>query len=102
MGDTVMNRIQELEERISVLRTEMRNLTGRDRQTQQRMINEIADKIARLRREHEDELSSVSWDAHDIDDGTKDIVAKYSSRGTPGAMPRIPRGLPAMSDKRCD
>ena len=95
-----MNRIDEMEERISLLRAEMRNLTGRDRQTQQRMINELADKIARLRRERSDELSSTSWDAHDIDDRTEDIVAKYSGRGAPGTMPRIPRGLPTASDKQ--
>ena len=94
--------IQELEERISLLRAEMCNLTGRDRHTQQRMINEIADKLARLRRERKDELSSTSWDAHDIDDRTKEIVVKHSGRGAPGTMPHVPRGLPVIPDKRGD
>ena len=62
-----MNRIQELEKQISLLRAGMRNLTGRDRSTQQRIINELADELARLRREREMGATSWEYDGNEVD-----------------------------------
>ena len=45
-----MTEIEELEQRIESIRAEMPNMTGRDRNTQRRMINELALKIFVLRR----------------------------------------------------